>query len=131
MRLSLETSAYSHFERNRLDIRETLERADEIWVSAIVLGELRSGFLGGSRQALNEHRLALFLARPAVNIGAVDGQTAARYADILTFLNRAGTPLPTNDIWIAAHAMQHGLQVVTFDRHFQRMPQVSILLFEP
>ena len=118
------------FEREHQGIRQFLERADEIWLSAIVLGELHSGFLGGSRRQFNRNRLAAFLSRPGVYVGVLDQTTSERYAEIVEHLRNAGSPLPTNDIWIAAHAMQHGLQIVTLDKHFSKMPQVSTLLFE-
>ena len=130
MPITIDTSAYSAFEREHQDIRQLLERADEVWLSAIVLGELHSGFLGGSRLQFNRSRLAAFLSRPGVHVGVLDQTTSERYAEILQHLRSAGSPLPTNDIWIAAHAMQHGLQVVTLDKHFSQMPQVSLLMFE-
>lgn len=127
----MDTSAYSTFERiPDHQIRFVFEQADEVWLSAIVLGELQAGFLSGTRRQFNQARLTAFLSRPGVRIGVIDHTTSQRFAEIATHLNSAGTPLPTNDIWIAAHAMQHGLQVVTLDRHFLEMPQVSTLLFE-
>ncbi|MEQ1847489.1 MAG: PIN domain-containing protein [Nitrospira sp.] len=72
-----------------------------------------------------------FMARPGIRIGVIDAETAQRYAEIVNHLKSAGRPIPTNDIWIAAHAMQHGLQILTFDRHFDHIPQVSKLSIDP
>ena len=122
-RLALDTSGYSAFRRLHQPISDLLEHADEIFVCAVALGELHAGFGRGNRQDRNRIDLAKFLSRPSVNIGVIDEETARRYGDIKVYLRETG-------IWIAAHAMQHGLQVVTLDRHFLKMPQVSTLLFE-
>ena len=108
-----------------------LEHADEIVLSVIAIAELLTGFGAGRRYQRNRSELQRFLAQPNVMPGSLDFTSADRYAEIGVFLRRQGTPVPTNDIWIAAHAMQHGLQVVTLDKHFQVMPQVSVLLFGP
>lgn len=129
-RLALDTSAYSAFERLHAAIRDDLERADEIWISSIVLGELTAGFLAGRKYRYNAGRLAAFLGLPGVKVGLLDRATADRYADITQYLRKAGTPLPTNDVWIAAHAMQHGLEVATTDRHFLKVPQILTRLFD-
>jgi tRNA(fMet)-specific endonuclease VapC len=70
--------------------------------------------------------LLCFLSSPGVSITAVDDETALGYAEILNFLKRAGTAIPTNVIWIAAGAMQHGLRVLTTDAHYKRVPQVIV-----
>ena len=90
------------------------------------LGELHAGFRLGNRGAQNERELSSFLRSPRVSIVDVGDQTAVRYAEIVLFLRRAGRPIPTNDIWIAAGAMEHGLRIVTTDAHFTRLPQVIV-----
>jgi len=87
------------------------------------LGELIAGFIKGGRRRKNENELRRFLASPRVGILDVT-EEAERYAVILNSLWRTGTPIPTNDIWIAASAMEHGLRVVTTDDHYQKVPQV-------
>ncbi len=129
MRTLLDTSAYSAFMRGHPDIQHALQEADEIALTPIVLGELRAGFRHGKRRQKNEAELRTLLASPRVRVVDVDVETADRYAAILNSLWHAGTPIPTNDIWIAASAMQHGLRILTTDPHFEKIPQVLVDCF--
>ena len=131
MRVFVDTSAYSAFLRGHPEVESVLQRAEEIYLSPIVLGELRSGFRRGRRAARNEEVLDEFLDTPRVEILPVLDGTAVRYAEILSYLRSAGTPLPTNDVWIAASAMEHGLQVLTTDKHFLAAPQILVDLRGP
>lgn len=126
----LDTSAYSAFMRGHAALKLALQDADRIALTPIVLGELGAGFRAGARQKKNEAELHRFLASPRVHVVAVDPDTAERYAVILHGLRRAGTPIPTNDIWIAASAMQHGLRILTTDVHYTRIPQVLVERYE-
>jgi tRNA(fMet)-specific endonuclease VapC len=130
VRLCLDTSAYSAFKRGHDGTLDALQRADTIVLPAVVLGELHAGFRIGSRERENHRDLEDFLGSPRVRIASVDDETAHRYADIVAYLREQGTPIPTNDIWIASVAMQWGLRVLTFDEHFGRVPQVSVLSLE-
>lgn len=130
-RLLLDSSAYIAFKKRHPEIVETLPQAEEIWVSPIVLGELRAGFLQGSKQESNERELRTFLESPRVNVLVVDEETSERYATIRVALKKAGTPVAVNDLWIAASAMQHGLPILTSDRDFQKIPQVIVRHFSP
>lgn len=125
MRICLDTSAYSAFFRGHPGIRDLIQRADEIVLPPIVLGELLGGFRSDSRWAENRRLLDEFLASRRVRVAAIDAETADRYSEILAYLRRQGRPIPTNDLWIAASAMQHGLRLVTSDAHFDHVPQVS------
>ena len=125
-RILLDTSGYSAFMRGDAVVKEMLQTVDAIYVNAIVLGELRVGFLRGRMRQKNEERLRQFLASSRVSIIAVDEETAERYAVILDALWTAGTPIPTNDMWIAASAMQYGLAVLTTDAHFLKIPQILV-----
>lgn len=109
---------------------DAVRTADEIILVPIVLGELKAGFMRGRRRKTNEEELREFMASPRVRTVPVDEQTADRYALILDDLRRSGTPIPTNDLWIAASAMQHGLRVVTSDAHFQRVHQIVVDFLE-
>lgn len=130
-RVLLDTSAYSAFMRGDETVKEVLQRVDAIYLNAVVLGELRVGFLRGRARQKNEERLRQFLASSRVSIVAVDDETAERYAVILNGLWTAGTPIPTNDIWIAASAMQFGLTVLTTDAHFIKIPQILVSHITP
>ena len=122
----LDTSAYSGFMRGEPGVRLALEQADEIHFSPVVFGELHAGFLRGSRRADNQRRLHAFLSSARVGVTQIDDETSLRYAEIFNYLRQNGFPIPTNDIWIAAGAMQHGLRLLTADAHYLRLPQVLV-----
>jgi tRNA(fMet)-specific endonuclease VapC len=123
-RVLVDTSAYSAFFRGHSGVKALFQKIDEIVLSPVVLGELRAGFIAGAHRRKNERELDLFLRSSRVSIASVDEETSACYAAIVHGLRVAGTPIPTNDIWIAASAMQHGLRVITTDRHFAKIPQI-------
>jgi len=124
MRLLLDTSAYSAFMRGHAEIRAAVQSNEEIFLNSVILGELIAGFIKGGRRRKNENELRRFLASPRVGVLDVTEETAERYAVILNSLWRAGTPIPTNDIWIATSAIEHNLRLVTTDDHYQKVPQV-------
>ena len=105
-----------------------LDSADWIGVPSIVLGELWGGFLQGQRPEANARALHEFLDHPLVHELPVDGDVARIYGEILAELRTKGTPLPTNDMWIAATAARAGVSVVTFDEHFRSIPRVGTVL---
>ena len=126
MRLLLDTSAYSSFMRGHEEIKRFVQEADTISFNPIILGELRAGFLRGRNREKNEAILKQFLASPRVKIISVEEETAERYAVIINSLWAVGKPITTNDIWIAANGMQHGLEILTTDAHFRHIPQVIV-----
>jgi len=128
-RILLDTSAYSAFKRGHDDIRTILQGADDITVTPVVLGELYAGFARGRDRRKNERELRLFLSSPRVRLVSIDDETAERYAVVVNGLRPAGTPIPTNDVWIAASAMQYGVVVVTTDGHYEKVAQVLVERF--
>ena len=126
----LDTSAYSAFMRGHSELKLAVQRSEEIRVTPIVLGELISGFKMGRSEGRNRQLLEEFLSSPRVNIVEIDEETSERYAIILNALRGKGTPIPTNDIWIASSAMQYGLKVVTTDTHYLQISQVLVECFE-
>ncbi len=122
----LDTSAYSAFFRGNPDIKLSLQQADEIFLNPIILGELLAGFAMGRTAKKNKALLQDFLSSPRVRVINIDEETSERYATIITYLSEKGTPIPTNDIWIAASAMQYGLKVLTTDSHYLKVPQVIV-----
>ena len=126
MRVLLDTSAYSAFMLGHPEVKVALQRADEIYLTPVVLGELLAGVIRGKWRRKNEREIRAFLSSPRVQVIDVDEETAQRYAVILNGLWKAGTPIPTNDIWIAASAMQHGLRVLTRDAHYQKVAQIVV-----
>ncbi len=125
-RLLLDTSGYSAFMRGHSEVVAALQEADEVCFNPVILGELLAGFMRGKRRKKNESELKMFLQSPRVKILDVNAETAERYAAILNSLWKAGTPIPTNDIWIAATAMQHGLHLLTTDAHYQKVSQIIV-----
>jgi predicted nucleic acid-binding protein len=98
-----------------------MEEADLLIIPVMVLGELHSGFEAGSRLRENEERLKTFTELPGVRIQDVTWDIARRYALLLNELRRKGTPIPTNDIWIAATALELGAHLITYDGHFKNI----------
>ncbi|NOY30796.1 MAG: type II toxin-antitoxin system VapC family toxin [Planctomycetes bacterium] len=127
-RFCLDTSAYSQFKRGHREVAELLNGASYVAVSSIVIGELWLGFLGGTRVRENELELRQFLEHRVVEEVPVDHDIARIYAEIVRALQSKGTPLPTNDIWIAAVAARVGATVLTFDQHFGAIQRVGSLV---
>lgn len=121
-RLALDTSAYSWLRAGDARVIDWLSAAESIIVPATVLGELRAGFELGGRTRENLTALAEFLQEPFVSMRGVGADEAARYGHLFAALRMAGTPIPTNDIWIAATAIQSRAHLLTFDTDFQVVP---------
>jgi tRNA(fMet)-specific endonuclease VapC len=119
--LALDTNAYSRFKRGEAGLVDELGRAERILISVPVLAKLRIGFRGGSRETVNLDELEQFLSSPRVEICPMTEQTAILYAEIFGTLQRKGTPIPLNDIWIAASAMEQGAILLSADTHFARI----------
>jgi len=128
VKLLLDTSAYSALQRGHLPVLDVMRQAEMVAVSAVVLGELYSGFRAGIRWAENTVQLAQFLSKPSVRVLDVTEETALRYAEVNVYLQKKGRPIPRNDVWIAATALEHGLQLLTLDVHFREIP---LLLIQP
>lgn len=129
-RYCLDTSAYSRFQRGDARVVDLVDRALWIGISPIVLGELRVGFALGHHRDQNEEILHEFLINPAVEELSVDGEVSRHYAEIVVDLRQAGTPIPTNDIWIAAIAARAGAVVLSYDNHFETVARVGSLVLE-
>lgn len=118
MNLLLDTSAYSELKRGNDAVADLVRRAEQILFSPVVVGELLYGFRRGSRLARNVRELDDFIDRAHVQLVPVTVKTADRYARIAARLRANGTPIPTNDIWIAAQTMETGADLVSLDAHF-------------
>lgn len=125
MRYCLDTSAYSHFKRGDPQVVDLIDRAEWLGVPVIVLGELAVGFRQSARRAAHQSELERFLGNPAVEVLPVSEDVASLYADVVLDLKKAGSPLPANDIWIAAIAARHGAAVLTYDAHFRAITRVG------
>ncbi len=125
-RILIDTNIYSNALRGREDITAILQQVAHIGICAISIGELLSGFQGGSQIEKNREELRFFLDSPRVHLYSTDEETAEFYSTTLNQLRKNGTPIPTNDIWIAATAFQHGLQLFTLDKHFSHINGLSL-----
>lgn len=117
----IDSNIYSGALRGDAGIVAVLRQLGQIGITAVSIGELLSGFKAGKREKKNRRELNQFLDSPRVRIYVVDEGTAEYYGSILTQLRRNGKPIPTNDIWIAAVAFQHGLPLYTLDSHFSHI----------
>lgn len=124
MRLALDTNRYTDLCRGDAAAAEIVEQADEILLPFIVLGELRAGFAAGTHGPRNEAVLRRFLMKPATRVLYADEQTTHFYANVYRQLRSQGTPIPTNDMWIAALVLQHSLALFARDTHFDHLPQL-------
>jgi tRNA(fMet)-specific endonuclease VapC len=120
-RILIDTNAYAAFKRNDLVALEVVRSSEHIGLNMVVLGELYSGFKGGSREAMNRKELEQFLDSPRVETILIDEETAEFYAKIFWDLKKKGKPIPGNDLWVAASAMRHGLALFTYDNHFRNI----------
>jgi tRNA(fMet)-specific endonuclease VapC len=127
-KILLDTNAYSNLLRGNRQVVDLLAAAETIYLSIFVIGELHAGFKGGNQDEENRKRLRAFLDKPGVQIVHTTLDTAELFADIKDQLRRASTPLPINDIWIAAHARECGAQIITADRHFEKIAGISVHL---
>ena len=121
MRLLLDSNAYSLLMRGHEQLAELVRRAEEVLLSAIVVGELMYGFRQGSYFERNAVGLRSFLHSPFVTFVDVGPVTADRNSRIAAALRSKGRPIPTNDVWIAAHAMETGADLVSADGHFEHV----------
>lgn len=119
--VALDTNAYTAFKLGRPEAREIIRSAGTIGLSAAVIGELLAGFAAGNRAAKNRAELGQFLDSPRVQIMAVTEATADYYARVFAALRRKGRPIPTNDLWIAASALEHGQRLYSYDAHFSEI----------
>lgn len=124
--ISLDTNAYSAFKCGDSDIVEIIQHADTINMSSIVIGELLAGFAVGSKEKNNKKELDDFLNSDRCQIISIDKNTAIYYAHIYKLLRQKGKPIPTNDLWVAALAMQHGHILCTLDKHFSCIDNLLI-----
>src|SRR5215475_507040 len=125
MRLALDTNRYTDLCRAEVSVVEAVELADEVWLPFIVIGELRAGFAVGSQGSNNEAILRRFLLKPGVSVLYADEQTTHHYATVYRQLRKQGTPIPTNDMWIAALVLQHSITLYDRDAHFDALPQLT------
>lgn len=121
MNALLDTNAYTALARGEQGLVQRLSRVERLLMSAIVVGELEYGFRHGDRYADNRATLDEFLAAPYVEFLAITRDTTQRYGAISAELRRQGRKIPTNDTWIASHALEHNAELWTRDAHFAKV----------
>ena len=129
MKIMLDTSAYVGFKRNAVEALEMIVKAELIVFSPVVMGELMFGFRNGTRFKENMDDLDRFLKHEAVDLVPIGKITSDRYSRIAVKLRQQGTPIPTNDIWIAAQAMEQGAELITSDQHFDKISGLVYTIF--
>jgi tRNA(fMet)-specific endonuclease VapC len=127
VRILIDTNRYTDFARGDAEAVDCMQRATRVFLPFVVVAELRAGFLSGSRSERNEANLTRFLAAPRIDVLYADDETTHHYARLFRQLRMQGTPVPTNDLWTAALAVQHGLHLFARDRHFDHLPQIPRL----
>ncbi len=126
MKILMDTSAYVGFKLNKPELVGIIINSESILISPIVLGELIFGFRNGTRFEENMDDLNKFINHEVVDLIPIGRTTSDRYSRIAAQLKRHGSPIPTNDIWIAAQTMEHGAELIASDLHFEK---VSGLVF--
>ena len=122
----IDTNAYCSLLVGDEAVLDAIATAETLYMSVFVMGELLAGFRGGRKQQQNLRTLHTFLAKPTVSILDATQETAEVFGGIKHDLKKAGTPIPMNDVWIAAHAMETGSVLVSYDAHFEKVPGLRL-----
>jgi tRNA(fMet)-specific endonuclease VapC len=110
---------------NDQDVINQLKINNKVFIPAIVLGELYYGAFGSTQ--VNDNVLKIHqLANKAIVL-EIDNETAIHYGEIKNYLKSRGTPIPENDIWIAALALQYRMKLVSCDRHFEKVNKIQLI----
>ena len=125
-KILLDTNAYSGFMAGDKRVFEYIVEAEVIYISTIVIGELFAGFHGGEKLTQNKEELKSFLNKDGVKIIDVTMETAEIFGEIKSVLSKKGKMIPLNDIWIAAHAIETGSKLITYDDHFKNINGLRI-----
>ena len=125
-KILLDTNAYVRFLRGDEKVMTYLAQADCVCMSVFVLGELYAGFRAGGKERNNRQILERFLLKPTVTVLEATIETADIFGLIMASLKKSGNPIPINDVWIAAHALETGSILMTYDDHFARIPGLRL-----
>lgn len=122
----LDTSAYSNLLKGDKEVKNQIEEVSTTYLSTVVIGELLTAFKNGRHEVNNRDVLRKFLSQPSVVVVHVTEETAEIYAHIAHNLKKKGTPIPTNDVWIAAHTVETGAKLITYDAHFLKVAGLRV-----
>lgn len=125
-KIIIDTNAYTRFLTGDEDVLDVIAAAETTYLSIFVLGELYAGFAGGTKESKNKDVLRQFLLKPTVKILNATSETAEVFGFVKSNLRMAGTPVPINDVWIAAHGIETGSTIITYDTHFKKIAGVRL-----
>jgi len=125
-KILLDNNAYIAYLSGDERVLDELASSEIVYLSVFVLGELYAGFRGGTKYKNNKSILERFLKKPTVEILAGTETTADIFGQLKNSLKTSGTPIPVNDIWIAAHALETGSILITHDAHFLKCPGLRL-----
>lgn len=125
-KIMLDSNTYTHLFKGDKKVEEELAQAESIYMSAVVVGELLAAFKGGILYNKNKDEFELFLDKFDVLFSDVNRETASVYAEVKHYLDKKGTPIPANDLWIASQAIETGSVLITYDKHFLKIPGLRI-----
>jgi len=122
----IDTNFYADIMLGQTQTADILRRAANILLCPIVAGELLYGFKNGGKEKQNLEQFERFVNLPSVRTVDITTETAQFFALVMSELKTAGTPLPTNDVWIAACAMEHAAAIATRNEHFKKIPNLLL-----
>ena len=122
----LDTNAYARFLAGDAKVLDTLAAAETVYMSVFVMGELEAGFRAAAKRLENRRILDRFLGKPSVAVLDASRETAEIFGMVKDSLRKAGRPIPMNDVWIAAHALETGSLLITYDAHFRSVPGLRL-----
>jgi len=125
-RITLDSNAYTHLFKGDKKVEEEVSKAQSVYMSVIVIGELLAAFKGGKYHSKNKEQFERFLDKVIISIIDVGRETANIYGEVKYYLDKKGKPIPTNDLWIASHAIEAGSVLITYDKHFLKIPGLRI-----
>ena len=125
-KILVDTNCYIFYLSGDQDVLDALAEADIVFMSIFVLGELYAGFKGGNKEKENISILKKFLDKSTVSVLTATKETAEIFGVVKNSLKEAGTPIPINDVWIAAHTLETGSQIITYDKHFNLVPGLRV-----
>jgi len=126
-RLTLDTNVLIDFLRDPERYASAFAAFDEIVLCPVVLGEFRAGLFDTKAGRANRSALEDFLTNPAVKVLPLRDETSIYYAQVFQALKKLGCPIPVNDIWIAAFAIENGFALATHDGHFTKVPMLRVI----
>lgn len=125
-KILLDTNAFVGYLRGDEKVLLYLGQAGCVYMSVFVMGELYTGFRAGEREKENKHILERFLMKSTVSVLEASRETAEIFGLIKDSLRKEGHPIPVNDVWIGAHALETGSILLTYNRHFAYIPGLRL-----